>query len=666
MSSTYAPSPAGTSSQGQGYIDTTDKTLENMTPQEVVELNDSWFNRVIENRRHVERDALLNIAFLLDHHYVSISKVGKSVQLTPITEKKGRVRTVEQIIEPAVRSEMARLLRTQPQGVVIPQGEDPEDYEAAEAADAGLAYVLQSHDVEEYQEQAALWLLVGGTSHLSVHWDEDKEDEFGNQGDYEFRSFSPFEIGVPQLRKWRIQDQPYVMVTKAYELDEIYEKWGVKVSADRNEKYGSLDDRLTSIVSTSSNQQLRGKSAEDSAVPTAIVKETWIKPCRLAPMGAVLITCAGQILEMNIWPTWTKNKYPFYKLEYMRVPGSYWAKAMVTALIPIQRRHNRATSVVVETMNTISQTRLAVPRNTQIKGALGGKGVLFETPMGATQGVTNISPPQIGDLPFQELQSTRGAVQSIAHQHEVSRGSTPPNVRSGTAINTLKELDDTASIIPIRSIERSAQAMGRHILSIMKEMWDEGRLVYVLGEHGDLERRSFIRGNQVDGQFIVQPGSTLPYSKQQRQEMVLRNLEMGLISPDEALRFQDMGTPRGVLKDREMVFRHARRENQKFQQMSAVDPQTGQPSVEFIQAQFAELYPADWHNHNVHIEEHNKLRMSPTYENWPSWKRALFEAHITGHQAALQAQMEAMQGIGMPVEGQQEQPPPQGEEPVNE
>ena len=631
-----------------GYVDTSDKTLDQMTPQELIELNDSWFNRVVENRRHIERDSLLNIAFLLDHHYVSISKVGKSVQLIPQAEKKGRVRTVEQIIEPVVRSEMARLLRTKPQGVVIPQGEDPEDYEAAQAADDGLAFVLQAHDVEEYNEQAVLWILAGGTSHLNCYWDEEAVDEYGNQGDYKFRALSPFEFGVPQIRKWRLEDQQYCMVTKAYEIDEILERWGVKVSSDTNEKFGSLENRLTTLVSTSSSQQLRGKSAEDTKIPMAIVKETWIKPGRLAPEGAVLITSADQILDLKPWPEWCRGKYPFYKMEYFRVPGSYWAKPMISALIPIQRRHNRATSIVIETMNTYAQTRLGVPRNTQIKGGLGGKAILFETPLGSPTGVTNISPPPVGELPFQELQNTRAAIRDIAHQHEVTRGHTPPNVRSGTAIQSLKEMDDAASTIPVRSIERATQNMGRHILSIMQLHWDEPRLIYVLGEHGDIERRSFIQGDDVAGQFIVQPGSTYPYSKDQRQEMVLNNLQMGLITPDEALRHQDLGTPRGIMKERDIVFRHARRENQKFKLLDPINPETGQPDNEYLMEQFRALLPADWHDHEIHISEHNKVRMSPTYERWPTWKKALFESHIMGHYAALRAQQETMAGIGEP------------------
>lgn len=638
------------SGQHVGYREF-DKPLEEYGPQDLISLNDSWFERVIENRRHIERDALLNIAFLMDKQYLSVSKVGASVQLTPVPEKKGRVRTVEQLIEPAVRSEMSRLLRTKPQGVVIPQGEDPEDYEAARAADDGLSYVHQAHDIEEYLEQSALWMLAGGTAHLNVGWDPEVVDEFGNQGDYRFRSLSPFEFGVPQLRTWKLDDQPYVMVTKAYELQEIRDRWGEAaqgVKSDRSEKFSSLDERLTSILSTSSSSTMGGKTSKDNQVPLAVVKETWIRPQANAPEGAVLITCSGVILDLQSWPEWCNRKYPFYKLEYFRTPGAYWAKPMINALIPLQRRHNRAASIIVETMNIQSQTRIAAPRNTQVRGMLGGRGVMFETPLAATQGVTNISAPPIGDLPFRELDNTRGAVRDIAHQHEVSRGTTPPNVRSGTAISALKELDDTASVIPVRSIERATQSMGRHILSIMKTQWSEPRLIYVLGETGDIETHSFISGNNIGGQYVVQTGSTYPYSKQERQSVILRNLEYGLIGPEEAVRYQDMGTPRGVLRERDITLRHARRENQKFKELEGVNPQTGHPDQQYIMQQFRALLPADWHDHGVHIQEHNKLRMSPTYEKWPTWKRALFEAHIAGHEAALMAQMERAQGIGDP------------------
>lgn len=646
------------------------KPYDQMEETELVELVDKWFERVVENRRHVERDALLNIAFLLDHQYVKASTVGQTVRLVPTPKKKGTVRTVEQIIEPAVRSEMARLLRTKPAGIVVPQGDDPEDYNASKAADDTLQYVQQAHDWDEYQEQAILWILAGGTSHLYVGWDDEAQDEYGNQGDFVFRSLSIFEFGIPHLRKWRLQDQPYVMVTKAYELDEIEDTWGVTVEADRNEKFSTLDDRLQSIITTSSSKEVStGTQGKNRNIPMAVVKEVWVKPNpTTAPAGMVLVVASGKVLDIKPWPAWCKGKYPFHKLEYMRVPGSYWGKPMITSMVPVQRRHNRAASIVVETMNLMAQTRLAAPKNTQVRGILSGKGVLFETPMGSTQGVNNISMPPMGDLPFKELENTRAAIRDISHQHEVSRGTTPPNVRSGTAISTLKELDDTASVIPVRSLERAVQGIGRHIISIVQEKWDEPRLVYILGTDGDLERKSLLSGTDVSGQFVVQSGTTFSYSRNQRQQEIMAWLEAGVISPEEAGKFAEVGTGRGVLRERYLTQRHAQRENQKFKLLSAVDPQTGQPNPQILMQEFNKLLPADWHDHETHLAEHNKIRMSPAYEGWESWRKALFDAHITGHIAAIEQQRVKTMQMQREMSGQQmvqQEPPPEPQEPAN-
>lgn len=636
---------------------------DQMSESDLVEMVDEWFERVIQNRRHVERDTLLNIAFLLDHQYVKASTVGHTVRLTPLPKKKGTVRTVEQIIEPAVRSEMARLLRTKPSGIVVPQGDDPEDYNASKAGDDCIQYVQQSHNWDEYHEQAVLWILAGGTSILNTGWDEEEVDEFGNEGDFYFRSLSPFEFGVPHIRKWKLQDQPYVMVTKAYELDEIEDTWGVRVDADRNEKFGSIDDRLQQIISTSVSQELSSSNSKERTVPMAIVKEVWVKPNKnVAPAGMVIVVASGKILDITPWPTWCKGQYPFKKLEYMRVPGSFWGKPMITSMVPIQKRHNRAASIVVETMNIMAQTRLAAPKNTQVRGILNGKGVLFETPMGSSGGVNNLSMPSMGDLPLRELDNTRAAIRDIAHQHEVSRGTTPPNVRSGTAISTLKELDDTASVIPVRSLERAVQGIGRHIMSIIQEKWDEQRFIYILGEHGDVERKSFIQGSDISGQYVIQSGTTFSYSRSERQEQIYRALEMGLVSPDEAARFSEVGTTRGILRERYATKRHAQRENQKFKELSGTNPQTGQPDPQYILSVFREqLLPADWHDHETHMNEHNFIRMSPAYEAWPSWKKALFDAHITGHITALEHQQMRQIQMQRELSGQQvveQEPPP--------
>lgn len=643
------------------------RSLAQMPPAELVAMQDKWFQRVTEARKHVERAALLGTAFLLDQQYVDFQGTHAGAKLVQTPHKRGRVRTVEQIIEPAYRGELARLLRNRPVGTVIPDGDDPEDFESAEAADKLLEHINRTYQQEVYVQQAVAWQVVGGTALLGVTWDEQATDPDGQPGAFDFRSLSPFEFGVPQVRKERLADQPYVMVTKTYELDEIEDRWGVRVRPDKVGSYGSLDDRLASIVSGGTS------SGRADATEQSIVKETWVKPTPHDPEGLVIVTAGGEVLDQTPWPAWTMGQYPFAALKYIPITGSFWGKGLLQAIIPLQRRHNRAASIVIETQNMLAQMALSAPRGTNVRQALGGKATIYETPPGAQQAVQPLMPPMVGDIPFRELEHTRQATRDITYQHEVSKGYTPPNVRSGTAISLLKEVDDSAATIPLRDIERAVETVSNHLLQIVRAHWDEPRQIKVLSQENELERISFVSGGDVGGQFAVQAGSAWPFTRAEKQGMVLSLHERGLLDPQETLKYVDMGsTASGVRKDRETDYRHARRENQKFEALALTsDPQTGQ-----VAWSFPPPLPADWHNHLAHVDTHNRLRKSPKYERWPVHKQLAFEAHIAGHMAALQAQLaaapmmgaqpgvqEAAHGGGAPMPaGEDEGAEPQGAE----
>ena len=621
------------------------KPLHEWDESEMVKRSNKWFQRVTDDRRHIERATLLNVAFLLDQHYVDFVGSGDSARLQQMPAKRGRVRTIEQIIEPAYRSELARLLRNRPQGTTVPDGTDEADFEAAQAADDLIDHVWRTNEVSSIIEQAVGWQVTGGTSLLSTAWDPEAMDPEGQPGNFVFRALSPFEFGVPNVREPEIKRQPYVMVTKAYELDEIEDRWGKRVKADHAGSYGSLDHRLASVISGGTRS---GQQDQD----TAVVKETWIKPSPMAPAGAVLITAGETVLDLQIWPEWCKGQYPFQKLVYTPITGSFWGKAMLTALIPLQRRHNRAASIVVEVQNLMAQIGVGVPRGSQVRALMGGRGVMIEAPPGATQPMTNIAAPPIGDLPFRELEQTRQAVRDIASQHEVTKGFTPPNVRSGTAISMLKEMDDSPSSVPLSYIERAVQGMGRNLLSIVKQHWDEPRMVLVLGQDNEIERRSFLAGDDVGGQYQVLEGSAWPYTKAERQAEILQLHERQLIDGDEALKRLDMGAVRGIREEREIDFREARLENQKFESLETTILPDGTIGFE------SEVpVPEDFQNHMAHIQTHLRLMKSPQWRTWDPYKKMALEAHVTGHKAALYAQMAMEPGMTEPAF-----PPPPVEE----
>lgn len=637
-----APMPGQEPPDGEGRSPYR-RPLHEMTESELVKANDAWFDRSTAARRHVERQALLAAAFLLDQHYVEFLGSHQGARLVQTPPKKGRVRTVEQIIEPAYRGELARLLRTRPRGIVLPEGTDPQDYEAASAADQVLTHIQRESDFETSLEEAVAWQVAAGNALFATHWDPNGRDRDGNQGVIAYRALGPFEFAVPQPQTPHLEDQPYIMITKRFELDDIEDRWGVRVSADEHGSYGSLDTRLAAVVQGGT----RAGNAH-TEVREAVVKETWIKPSPIAPEGAVLITAGGQLLDMAVWPTWCEGRYPFTHLVFTSIPGSFWGKGLVQSLIPLQRRHNRAASTNIELLNMLSQISIAVPRNTQVRQILGGRAAMFEMPPGATQPVTNITPPPLGDLAYRELEHTRMAVRDISYQHEVSKGYTPPNVRSGTAISMLKEIDDSASSLPLRRIERATERSGQITLAIVKQYWNEPRLIRVLGDSGDLERISFIGSGDIGGHYVVQPGSAWPYTRAEKQGLILQLYDRQLISPDEALQYVDMGgTASELRQQRDIDKRHARRENQKFEALTTTVGADGK----IVWAGEVPM-PEYWHNHLVHLAVHQEIRKSPQYERWPIHRKQAFEAHIIGHMAGMYAQMQGQ--MGMPSQG----PPP--------
>lgn len=632
---------------------------EQLSDQQLVELNDVWYKRVLAGRAHVEREGLLAAAYYLGQQYVELIATEGGSRLIVPPAKKGRVRTVDNMIKPILRQEQARLLKNRPQGQVVPDGEDPSDYEAARAAERVIEHAWREYDMEMYLEDATLWALMGGSALLNVHWDEEAISADGKQGDFLFRALGIFEFGVPNIRSTDINEQPYVMITKSMELDEIWETWGVQVEPEALDKYGQLEHRLVSAITYNLSQV--GKSGIpgtaygrnfDPAVPTCIVKETWIKPTPMNPKGLVLITAGGKILARAPWPEWTGGVYPFALMKYIAVPGSAYGQGLVMDLIPIQRRYNRALSIIIEAMNIRAQMGIAVPKGTQIKKMMGGLGTVYEIPPNVDgQAVQPINPADIGDLPHREVENCLRAFKDIAAQHEVTQGINPPGARAGTQIELLKEFDDSASVIPQRSLERACERVGQLIVDIAKNEWDEARVVTVIGDSMDIETRSLLSTRDLHGagQYAVVPGSSWPFSKAERQNFVLQLVQtvdpstgQPLISGEEALRKLDMGVGvRSIVHKRDEDVRHARRENQKYEALrGGRDPQTGKVPNVFEQVREDEsMHPRSWHNHAVHIEEHNSLKKTPSYEGWPDWKKAIFDAHIDGHLLGMREQL---------------------------
>ena len=86
-----------------------------------------------------------------------------------------------------------------------------------------------------------------------------------------------------------------------------------------------------------------------------------------------------------------------------------------------------------------------------------------------------------------------------------------------------------------------------------------------------------------------------------------------------------------------------------------------------VGADDTEVEIADWHDHDKHVQEHNKLRASAAYRNADPAIRQYIDLHITAHARLAQQQMQAQQMQQMQqqiVQQQQPQPAMAGQQPT--
>lgn len=622
---------------GSGY-----KRLEQFTESELVQKVGNWFRKGLDERRHVERRTLESIAFLMDQHYVAFVNHAGQTSLIELPDKAGRARTIEQIIEPIYRQELSRLTKNRPQGETVPIGLDPEDYDAARAANAVISHTHMSYGLDLITRNAVEWQASAGTSLVGVNWDPDGIDPDGVKGRYRFRALGPFDFTVGNSRQPLIYEQPYIIIAQEYLLDDIEGTWGVRVTQETNGTWGSQDNRLRSILNGGHSG---GSGTYDE--PTAVVKEVWIKPSPMAPMGAVVLVAGDKLLDMQVFPDYCRGNYPFAVMRFIPIAGSFWGKSMIQSLVPLQRRHNRAASTAVEELALRSQLAMSAPQGTEVRQLMGGKGVMFTPPPHAMNGVQGLQPPQLGDLPWRELEHTSAAASQIASQTMMT-GENYKRLESGGGLNVLKELDDSPSAIPIQDIEMAHQRLGQLVIDIASKRWDEQRAIPILGKDGELERKALFGKDQIRGNYIVQRGSAWPYTKGEEEQRVLGMVEGGLIMPEEALDQLEGGNVRQVRVERKLDQRHARLENVDFEALEfmGVGPD-GMPQFDPPMP-----IPEDWHDHPTHLEEHVKLMKTPRFKQWHPMQKMALQAHIAAHDAANRAailqqmHMQAMMGTG--------------------
>jgi hypothetical protein len=665
-----------------------------------------------KNARSVfEKQWHINIAFYKGRQYISPLNVpGAGFRLNVPKAPPWRVRIVINKIRTAVRTETAKLTSSKPIPTVIPATTEDEDFSAARVAELILKSVFNTGNFSKVRRDWVWWGVVTGNSYIKSYYnpyEEDAESTNPPQPDPQnpnqmlppqpamgkicIESVTPFHLFVPDLLATNIEEQPYVIHCTTKSPLWVEKNFGFRPTPDTR---ASLTISEAAFFSAASNNQV---------LDSVLVKEVWLKPGAHQdfPAGGMLTVIGGRVVqERDSWPL-PFPEYPFYKYEGIPT-GEFFTDSVVTDLIPVQKEYNRTKSQMIEIKNTVGKPKIIYP-----KGSIDPRRITSE-PGQSIPYTPGFQPPilapgaEVPQSMHMELDQLRADFDDISGQHEITRGNTPSQVTSGTAISFLAEQDDSKLSYQVSGIEDAVQKLGKHYLKYVATYWDEPRLVRVVGRDNDFEAKhwkgSDLRGNT---DVRVMAGSALPYSKAARTAMITEFMINGWIAPQDGLELIEFGGFEKVMEDFLVDKRAAQRENMKMAE-APVDvikelldppmipnPETGEmepamgPDLQYVEQMQIDIknteqmatvpqIPYDpetntpwqpespmpvnsWDNHQLHIHFHNQFRKTQQFELLDDVIKQMFELHVQAHQYALM--MPQMGAAGMVSDPAMEQAP---------
>lgn len=646
-------------------------------------------------RAPFERQWYINLAFVAGKQYVAPIEVpGNGFRLSSPAAPPWRVRLVINKIRIAVRTECAKLSSSKPLPVVLPSTNENEDLTAAKVGELLLKAHFRTAEFEKTYRSWIWWGVVCGVSYLKSYWDPSAQDydsmalpeapvgpdghplppaiiaqnkqlqEYMNtpvpaQGKINTERVNPFHVYVPDLLAEDINQQPYIIHVSTRHPLWVEKSFGFKPTPDT--RAASTIMESATIIAKNSEEHL----------DSVLVKEVWLKPNAHPdfPEGGVLTIINGKVVQAATkWP-WPFREYPFYK--YDGIPtGGFYGDSVVVDLIPIQKEYNRTRSQIIEIKNTMGKPRLLYQQgsiNPRKISSEPGQAIPY---VAGYEKPTIMQPAEIPSTMAAEIQNLTAEFDDISGQHEITRGSTPSQVTSGTAIAFLQEQDDTKLSYQVASIENAIEVLGRHYLEYVAKYWDEPRIIKVTGRDNSYESMKW-KGNDLKGNTDVKvhTGSALPYSKAAKQAMLVEMMQNGFLDPMMGLELMEMPTLGKALDELQNDKRQAQRENMKMsdappellqmllspapgpngeQPIQMVDPRTNKNIVfngDMTPFQPKPPVPVNsWDNHEAHIHHHNEYRKTQEFELLDPLQKQGFELHVQMHQMALMSQMVNMQG----------------------
>lgn len=225
------------------------------------------------------------------------------------------------------------------------------------------------------------------------------------------------------------------------------------------------------------------------------------------------------------------GKFPFKLLKCYDVPFEFWGKGEIEQLLSPQTYINDLTNQIIDNAKLTANMPWVLDKNSGIgKGQLTNRPGLIVRKNPGTQ-VQRLQPPQMPAYVQEVVETLKRDIEIISGVHDVTQGRKPGSVSAASAIVALQEAAQARIRLKVKLMELMLGDAGSMWYNRIKQFWNTNRWVrrddmangYTKPE--DMQNM-FVEISpvdlQVDVDFIIVAGSTMPQNKNAMLDLMIR------------------------------------------------------------------------------------------------------------------------------------------------
>ena len=594
--------------------------------------------RINQQRAVYQRQWLINIAMLYGKHYFAIDKKPTGSLDERVMwelknmERQSKTRRQSNYILPLFKSQLAKMILTKSNVNVEPTTNSEQDKSAARVSKEVAEDFWQNvnrnnpHLCDEYGGmlkillRLCIYMMCCGEGYLLPYFNPRTQSKFflneqigtADIGEVETEVLHVFETFRDPLKRFFIR-------TKTMAVEHIYERWGKEV---KDEQIGYPDYQKRMIAMLEQGQEISFKDAAE-------IFEKYELPSKKYPAGRHLVCTKEELVLEEDLPPHYKGRLPLFSFQFMDFMLAPFAQSFIEQLVPLQEEYNYTLTRLYGYKKWFAG-KVLIPRNSKMSTKWDdemGQVIFYNSGHGVPGYLPGANAPA---FLIQDLDRIRRDMEDVGSSHDTSLGRTPAGVKSGVGIQNLTDLDNAQSSPMQMDMESKLGQYVETVLDIMEANYNEPRFLAMTGDTLAADVRSFVGSDLMGNRKIkVVLGSSLPYTKEARQNKIMEYLGAGLISGEKARELLEMGDIDGVF--------------------SSIDETAEKSEVLQMMKDNVVVVAEPWEEHNIRAHVLTQFMKSQEYMKLPDEIRQRFITHLGEHQEYIRQEAQAAARVGAPT-----------------